>query len=77
VDNADEPNLLRPVFPRGSQGRVLLTSRAQQFDMLGIARKIEVRELLPEEALQFLLRRTGREFWLTRDQRATLVRDVL
>jgi tetratricopeptide (TPR) repeat protein len=60
VDNADEPNLLKPVLPRGSQGRVLLTSRAQVFDMLGITKPIEIRELPRDEALQFLWTRTGR-----------------
>jgi hypothetical protein len=59
VDNADEPNVLRSVLPGGSNGRVLLTSRAQVLDMLWISKPIEIRELPPDEALEFLLKRTG------------------
>ncbi|TMD99385.1 MAG: tetratricopeptide repeat protein, partial [Chloroflexi bacterium] len=37
------------------------TSRAQVFDILGLARPIELQEMQPEEAVAFLLKRTGRD----------------
>jgi hypothetical protein len=41
-DNADRPELLKSVLPRGHQGKVLLTSRARRFASLGIKAPIEV-----------------------------------
>jgi hypothetical protein len=61
VDNADEPDLLKGLLPRTAAGRVLITSRAQRFDMLGITLSLDIRELPPDEALHFLLKRTGRD----------------
>ena len=60
-DNADHPELLRRFRPRNPRGHILLTSRAQVFDMLAISRPIEMREMLPEEAITFLFNRTGRD----------------
>ncbi|NEP01408.1 MAG: tetratricopeptide repeat protein [Symploca sp. SIO2E9] len=60
-DNADRPELLKSFVPHNPQGHIFLTSRAQVFDMLGIVRPVEIREMLPEEAVAFLLRRTGRD----------------
>ena len=62
-DNADTPALLKRYVPRNATGKghLLLTSRAQVFDMLGIARPMEVQEMQPEEAVAFLLKRTGRD----------------
>lgn len=60
-DGADSPEVLRRFLPRRVQGHVLLTSRAQDFQSLGIVRPIEVLELSLTESVQFLLRRTGRE----------------
>ena len=62
-DNADTPTLLKRYVPRNATGKghVLLTSRVQVFDMLGIARPMEVQEMRPEEAVAFLLKRTGRD----------------
>ena len=49
-DNADTPAVLKSYLPRNSAGKghILLTSRAQVFDMLGIARPMEVQEMRPE-----------------------------
>ncbi len=60
-DNADHPELLRRFRPRNPRGHILLTSRAQVFDMLAISRPIEMQAMLPQEAFSFLFNRTGRD----------------
>jgi tetratricopeptide (TPR) repeat protein len=60
-DNADLPELLKGFRPRNAKGHILLTSRAQVFDTLGIAKPFEIDVMLPEEALEFLFARTGRD----------------
>ncbi|MEM9484320.1 MAG: tetratricopeptide repeat protein, partial [Cyanobacteria bacterium P01_F01_bin.116] len=63
-DNADRPELVQDFKPRlnvaGVRGHLLITSRAQDFQDLGIARPLEMETLEPEEALDFLWRRAGR-----------------
>lgn len=54
-------NRSSPSLPHNPQGHILRTSRAQVFDTLGIAKLIEIEEMLPEEALEFLFKRTGRD----------------
>lgn len=61
LDNADKPELIREFLPRDPKGHILLTSRAQVFDTLGIARPIELTEMTSEEAYAFLCKRTGRD----------------
>jgi tetratricopeptide (TPR) repeat protein len=60
ADNLDEPRLLRTFLPCVVNGHLLVTSRAQVLSMLGITNPMPVRELSPDEALRFLLARTGR-----------------
>lgn len=60
-DNADVPELLKSFRPRNAKGHVLLTSRAQVFDTLGIAKPLEIEAMSPAEALKFLFTRTGRD----------------
>lgn len=60
-DDAASSDLLKSFYPRGGGGRVLLTSRESVFDALGIAQATPVDALPPDEAVQFLLRRSGRE----------------
>ncbi len=60
VDNADRPELLKPFRPRNLAGRLLLTSRAQLFDILGVVRPIALETMSPAEAVDFLFTRTGR-----------------
>ncbi len=60
-DNADDPAILKPFLPRNRMGHILLTSRAQNFDVLGIADSVSIKEMPPEEALAFLLKRIGRD----------------
>lgn len=60
-DNADQPELLKAFRPHNPKGHILLTSRAQVFDTLGIAKPIEMEAMMPDEALKFLFTRTGRD----------------
>lgn len=59
-DGADSPELLRRYLPRRGRGHVLITSRAHDFQTLGIVQPIELVELHLSEAVEFLLRRTAR-----------------
>jgi len=60
-DNADNPGLVKEFRPLNPKGHILLTSRAQVFQQLGISKPIEINEMSPEEALEFLYTRTGRK----------------
>ena len=60
LDNADTPNLVEGFLPLNPKGHILLTSRAQVFDNLGITNPLELDKMQPDEAKQFLLKRTGR-----------------
>ncbi|MEL6816538.1 MAG: toll/interleukin-1 receptor domain-containing protein, partial [Cyanobacteria bacterium J06598_3] len=67
-DNADTPTLLKDFRPRqnagdaveNKQSHLLLTSRAQTFDSLGISRPVSLAKMPKGEAIDFLLKRTGR-----------------
>ena len=61
LDNADDPTLVKTYLPPDPRGHVLLTSRAHNFDVLGIRKPIGLPVLTPEETLEFLGKRTGRE----------------
>ena len=59
-DNADRPDIVQPFLPREIPGHILVTSRAQDFQDLGIVQPLEMATLSPQEAITFLLNRTGR-----------------
>ena len=59
-DNADVPELLKSYYPHTPRGHILLTSRAQIFDMLGIDNTFVLEKMDPEEAIGFLFKRTKR-----------------
>ncbi len=59
-DNADAPDLLKIYYPPTPRGHIMLTSRAHVFDTLGIARPLALEKMDPEEALDFLFKRTER-----------------
>jgi len=59
-DNADAPELLKASYPRNPKGHILLTSRAQLFDTLGIDSTFALAKMQPQEALSFLFKRTKR-----------------
>ena len=56
-DNADDLAMVRDYLPEGTKGHTLLTTRAQA--MGGLARKIELDTMGPEEGAELLLRRAG------------------
>lgn len=61
LDNVDDRGQIQRFVPERGKGDVLITSRESVFQELGIARGLEVKDLDGNEALQFLLKRTGRE----------------
>ena len=61
LDNADDPAMVKPFLPQQGKGHILLTSRAYSFQKIGLVSPREVNVLSPDEAREFLLRRTGKE----------------
>ena len=63
LDNADDPTVLdlERFLPTNHAGHILITSRAQDFQHLGILDPVELGELPIEDATAFLLLRCGRE----------------
>jgi hypothetical protein len=61
LDNADDPALLTEFLPEAEHGHILITSRAQDFQDLGIIDPIGLEELSLDEATAFLLHRCGRQ----------------
>jgi tetratricopeptide (TPR) repeat protein len=59
-DNADAPEMLSAYYPQTPNGHILLSSRAQIFDTLGIDTPLALEKLEPHEALDFLSKRTAR-----------------
>jgi tetratricopeptide (TPR) repeat protein len=60
LDNADDPKIVEEFLPENSKGHLLITSRAQVFDSIGILKAVELDEMTPDDARKFLLTRTGR-----------------
>ena len=58
-DNADMPALLDEYLPNRHAGHVIVTSRAQSFDRLGIREPVSLPVLPPEDALDLLFARSG------------------
>ena len=56
LDNADDLVMAREFMPSTAKGHILLTTRAQATG--GIAQRVEIDEMKPEEGALFLLRRT-------------------
>ncbi len=69
-DNADTPELLSAYYPQTPHGHILLTSRAQVFDTLGIDTPLALEQLEPQEALDFLSKRTARAWQDAAEQHA-------
>lgn len=59
LDDVEDPELIESWLPRPLRGQMLLILREQGADRLGIAQTIEVGGLLPAEAEQLLLSRSG------------------
>jgi hypothetical protein len=62
LDNVDRLDIVKPFLPPSPKGHILLTSRTQVFDTIGIVKLVELNEMFPAEARTFLLKRTGREY---------------
>jgi class 3 adenylate cyclase/tetratricopeptide (TPR) repeat protein len=60
LDNVADRRSVTPFVPEGGRGDLLITSRDSSFPELGIPRAIEVRDLAADDAVRFLLARTGR-----------------
>ena len=60
-DNADDPAQLGPFLPDAEHGHILVTSRAQDFQDLGIINSVPLDQWPVEDAAAFLVKRCGRE----------------
>jgi len=60
LDNADDPSFVGPYLPRQGRGHVLITSRVPDLQSLGVIRPLALDALDPDEARDFLLKRTAR-----------------
>jgi tetratricopeptide (TPR) repeat protein len=60
LDNADTPALLPRFLPSSDTGHVLITSRAQVFQVVGIANPLDLSVWSVPESVEFLFRRLGR-----------------
>jgi tetratricopeptide (TPR) repeat protein len=62
LDNVDDPSVAQEFIPKGGAGgHVIMTSRARAFDAIGKIKPIEIDKMEPDEAVEFLLKRTSRE----------------
>jgi tetratricopeptide (TPR) repeat protein len=61
LDNADDWREVQPFLPERGKGDLLITSRESVFASLGIPRALELDDLDTDEAVRFLLLRTGRK----------------
>jgi tetratricopeptide (TPR) repeat protein len=61
LDNADEPGLLTPFLPSAAVGAILLTSRGDVFDGLGVVHPLALDVLTADEAAEFLFARIGKD----------------
>jgi len=52
LDNADRPDTTKPFVPLKPTGHILLTSRAQVFDIIGIVKPVELNEMSRERAFE-------------------------
>ncbi len=71
-DNADEPAQLTSFLPDAEHGHILITSRAQDFQDLGIINPVSLEQWPVEDATAFLLKRCGREDADTEEREAAV-----
>ena len=62
-DNSDQGVTASAIksYLESAGGHVIVTSRAARFDVIGVTKPIEMDNMLPEEARDFLINRTGRD----------------
>jgi hypothetical protein len=56
LDNVDRPDTIKPFIPLKPTGHIVLTSRAQVFDAIGIVKPVELNVMSSEEGQTFLLK---------------------
>jgi tetratricopeptide (TPR) repeat protein len=61
LDNVEDRRDLQSFVPQRGEGHILITSREPVFQELGIARALEAVDLEGDDAVRFLLTRTGRD----------------
>jgi tetratricopeptide (TPR) repeat protein len=61
LDNADEPATLEHFLPEAGHGHVLITTQAHDLQVLGIPDPVELPNLPPGDATEFLLKRCDRQ----------------
>ena len=72
LDNADDPARLKLFLPSNPAGHILLTSRARDFAVLHIDAPLILPVLSSEDAVAFLLHRTGRKATETAERAAAI-----
>lgn len=60
-DNADAPLILKQYLPNQGDGHIIVTSRVNKLDSIGVSETLELPKLPHESATDFLLHRTGRK----------------
>ncbi|MEM6866762.1 MAG: NB-ARC domain-containing protein [Cyanobacteria bacterium P01_C01_bin.121] len=76
-DNADRPEWLLPFWPNNPSGRVLITSRASLFDVVGITQPLVLDVLSLTEACELLFARTAYERTEANQQAAAAINQEL
>lgn len=60
-DNADAPLILKEYLPNQGAGHIIVTSRVNKLESIGVSETLELPKLPLESATDFLLHRTGRK----------------
>ncbi len=60
LDHADDPGVVDTLLKPGLHKQILLTSRTASWNTCGISESVQLGPMLPEEAMNFLFKRTGR-----------------
>ncbi|HET8888232.1 MAG TPA: FxSxx-COOH system tetratricopeptide repeat protein [Candidatus Angelobacter sp.] len=76
LDNADDPAAVNDFLPQQGKGHILVTSRAHQFQNIGIFSPREIDVLSPDEAREFLLLRTGKTATAKSPEAAALAKEL-
>ncbi|MEO0375466.1 MAG: tetratricopeptide repeat protein [Cyanobacteria bacterium P01_A01_bin.17] len=75
-DNADKPMMLKPFLPQNPKGRVLITSRAQVFDMVGVIEPIPVDTMTPGDSVDFLAKRVQQTLGILSESERVAANDL-
>jgi len=61
LDNVEDPQLVRQFIPAQPDSRILLTSQIHIMDLLGMPKGVNLDVMPPDDAVEFLYRRTERD----------------